>query len=409
MKRGTFVAGSAAATAAVATAFVGSGCAGAAPAIALGDDVLLQSAWRDLRGRRVGIVTNQTGVTAGGQHIVDAIGTAGSIEVTALFAPEHGLRGDRPAGATVGSYVDQRSGLPVYSLYGATRRPTAAMLADVDVLLFDIQDVGARAYTYISTMAYVMQSARANGKDVWVLDRPNPVGGIAVEGPVLEPEFESFIGLYPIAMRHGMTVGELARLFNGRFGIGARLRVIAMSGWRRDMIWPDTGLPWIRTSPNVPSWQTTFAYLCSGLIDNAGLNNGVGTPSPFFYAGMLGIDPARWADVLRRLDLPGVAFAPASWTPSSGFWKGRRLPGVRLVVTDPRVFQPVRTAVELLVSAHRLFPRALDIRAEALDRDWGTASLRRGVLGGLTADAIVAGWQRRVDAFSALRARYLLY
>lgn len=378
-------------------------------AVELGDDILLQTAWRDLGGRGVGLVTNQSGVTSNRESIVDALAQQGRVRIKAIFAPEHGLRGDRPAGATVGSYVDEKSGLPVFSLYGATRRPSAEMLDGIDVLLFDIQDVGSRAYTYISTMAYAMQSAKTYGKEFWVLDRPNPVGGHAVEGPVLEPAFESFIGLYPIAMRHGMTVGELARLFNEHFGIGAKLRVIAMRGWERSMIWPDTGLQWVQTSPNVPLWQTTFVLLCTGLIDNAGLNNGVGSGTPFFYAGMVGIDGRQLAGALNALRMPGISFRPAAWTPSAGFWKGRVLTGVELVVTDFPAFAPVRTAVEILVTTRALFPRAIDVKPAALDRDWGTASLRRGLMAGSSADAIVAGWSQSVAAFGALRAKYLLY
>lgn len=407
MRRRTFLS---AATAAALTRIAAVPGAAAPPEkVELGDDVLLRSAWRDLGGRRVGIVTNQTGVTSSFVPLVDALAQRGDVRVAALFAPEHGLRGDRPAGATVASYIDEKTGLPVYSLYGATRRPTAEMLAGVDVLLFDIQDVGDRAYTYVSTMAYAMQGAKDHGKEFWVLDRPNPVGGMAVEGPVLEPEFESFIGLYPIAMRHGMTVGELARLFNDRFGIGVRLRVIPMNGWHRAMIWPDTGLRWVQTSPNVPLWQTTFVLLCTGLIDNAGLNNGAGYTTPFFLAGMAGIDGDGLAQALNDRALPGVSFRPAAWTPYAGFWKGRELRGVELVLSDPRVFAPVRTAVELLVTTRRLFPRAIDVKAAALDRDWGTASLRLGLLAGLPAAAIVGGWNRRLAEFGALRAKYLLY
>ncbi|MBV8531790.1 MAG: DUF1343 domain-containing protein, partial [Candidatus Eremiobacteraeota bacterium] len=187
--------------------------------IELGDEVFLRHAWRDLGGRAVGVIANQSGVTSRLESIVDAIIRRGRIRITAIYAPEHGFRGDRGAGATVASYVDPATHLPVYSLYGGSRHPSAGMLEHVDVLLFDIQDVGSRAYTYISTMAYAMQSARSYGKEFWVLDRPNPIGGTSVEGPVLEPAYESFIGLYPIPMRHGMTVGELATLFNERFSI----------------------------------------------------------------------------------------------------------------------------------------------------------------------------------------------
>jgi uncharacterized protein YbbC (DUF1343 family) len=377
--------------------------------VELGDEVFLRATWRELGSRSVGIVANQSGVTSRLESIVDAVRRAGNVRVKALFAPEHGLRGDRPAGASVGSYVDPQSGLPVFSLYGASRHPSAQMLDGIDVLLFDIQDVGSRAYTYISTMAYAMQSAKTFDREFWVLDRPNPVGGELVEGPVLETAFESFIGLYPIAMRHGLTVGELARLFNDRFGIGAKLRVVAMNGWRRPMIWPDTGLQWVQTSPNVPEWLTTFVYLCTGLIDNAGINNGTDYTKPFFLAGMLGIDGVRLAARLNALDLPGVWFRPAAWSPIAGFWKDRELGGVELTVFEPRRFEPVRTAVEILVAIRALYPHVLDVKAAALDVDWGTASLRRGLLDGLSADAIVAGWSRRLDDFRAIRAKYLLY
>jgi len=376
--------------------------------VALGDDVLLSDA-SPLANRTVGIVTNQTGVTSQLESIVDALHRRTSVRIKAVFAPEHGFRGDRPAGASVGTYTDAQTGLPVYSLYGATRRPNAAMLDGIDALLFDIQDVGSRAYTFVSTMAYAMQGAATYGKEFWVLDRPNPTGGVMVEGPVLEPAFESFIGLYPIAMRHGMTVGELAKLFNDRFGIGAKLHVVKMRGWQRSTIWPDTGLQWVQTSPNVPTWQTCFVLLCTGLIDNAGVNNGVGYSKPFFYAGGAGIDGYRLARSLNRSNLPGVWFRPATWSPFSGFWKDRELSGVELDVFDERRFAAVRTAVEILTAVRDLFPSALHMKIKELDRDWGTDSLRQGLIEGKSAGAIVDGWNVAVERFTAMREAYLLY
>jgi uncharacterized protein YbbC (DUF1343 family) len=299
--------------------------------------VFLNQTWRELGGRRVGIITNQTGVTSKLESMVDAIRRNPSIHFSAIYAPEHGFRGDRTAGSYVPSYVDETTGLPVYSLYGPTRHPSEAMLHEVDVLLFDIQDVGSRAYTFISTMAYAMQSAAAQGKEFWVLDRPNPVGGALVEGPVLEPSQESFIGLYPIAMRHGMTVGELAQLYNEHFNIGAKLRVIAMQQYRRTMIWPDTGLQWVPSSPNIPTWQTTFPYLCTGLIDNAGVNGGVGTTKPFFYAGGPELDGDALANHLNARNLPGVYFRSASWSPIAGILERQRI--ARRGVDDRRSAQ----------------------------------------------------------------------
>ncbi|PZR58944.1 MAG: DUF1343 domain-containing protein [Candidatus Meridianibacter frigidus] len=379
-----------------------------APKITLGDEVFLQSAWRDLHGRCVGIITNQTGVTARLEPIVDAIKRNKAICLRAIYSPEHGLRGDRPAGSYVASYTDERTGLPVYSLYGATRHPTAQMIAGVDVLLFDIQDVGDRAYTYISTMAYAMQDAKEFHKEIWILDRPNPIGPM-VEGPVLDPEFKSFIGLYPIAMRHGMTVGELAQLFNGHFGIGAQLRVIPMRGYRHAMMWPDTGLQWVQSSPNIPEWGTTVVYPATGLIDNAGVNNGTGYTKPFKYAGALGLDAQRLADTLNTRNIPGVYFRSAYWTPSSGFWKDKQLSGVELVVFNPRNFGAVRAAVEILTAVRDIAPRTLRLNDKALDNDWGTDSLRLGLQTGASASTIIARWNGNLQAFLALRQRYLLY
>jgi len=378
--------------------------------IELGDDIFLRTAWRELDGRSVGVIANQSGVTSRLESIVDAIRRHGEIRIEAIYAPEHGFRGDRGAGASVASYIDPQTHLPVYSLYGASRHPSAAMLEGIDVLLFDIQDVGSRAYTYISTMAYAMQSARTYDKEFWVLDRPNPIGGAMVEGPVLEPAYESFIGLYPIPMRHGMTVGELAMLFNERFGIGAKLRVIRMNGWHRAMIWPDTGLQWVQTSPNIPDWQTTIVYVGTGLLDSAGINNGSGYTKPFFLAGTVGIDGEKLAARLNARDLPGVWFRPAAWSPYVGFWADHELTGVELVVFDPRRFFAVRTAVEIAVAVRDLFPHVIDIKSvSGLDRDWGTDSFRQALLAGKSANEILSQWTDAVADFESMRRRYLLY
>ncbi len=412
ISRATFVRAAGAALAASAVARTSQRArADALPpaAIDLGDDVFVQEAWRDLGGRRVGIVANQASVTSRLDSIVDAIRANPSIRLTAIFAPEHGLRGDRPAGSYVASYIDPRSSLPVYSLYGATRKPNAAMLAGVDVLLVDLQDVGDRAYTYVSTMASVMQAAKEHGKAVWVLDRPNPIGGAIVEGPVLDPRFSTFIGLYPIALRHGMTIGELARAFNDAFGIGCSLRVIPMRRWRREMLWEDTGLVWVPTSPNIPDAATTLVYPATGVIDNAGINNGVGTAKPFWYAGGYGVDGYAYARRLNALELPGVFFRPANWSPFAGFWAGKDLSGVELVLTQPHRFLSVRTGLELIAAARAVAPSLVRWKVPHIDRDWGTDTLRNGIENGASVAAILAGWQERLTAFRTLRERYLLY
>jgi uncharacterized protein YbbC (DUF1343 family) len=401
--RGAFVA--ALAASALATPGL---AAASSPRIVLGDDVLVRDAAAQLRGRRVGIVTNRTGVLSSCEPLIDALHRDGRVDVRALFGPEHGIRGSAGAGETVASATDERTGLPVYSLYGATRHPTAQMLADVDVLLFDIQDVGARPYTYVSTMAYVMQAAAQFGKDVWILDRPNPTGGVLIDGPVLEPKYASFVGLYPIPERHGMTVGELARLFNDRFGIGCRLRVVPMEGWSREMLWSDTALTWIPTSPNMPYARTTLVYLSTGLVDQGGVNNGVGTDRPFEYAGGYTFEAGAMRDTLAARAIPGVEFEPVEWSPQRGFWSGKTLAGVTLNLTDARVFPSVRTAVELLVAA-RAQGKFHVASATIMDRDWGTDTVRTALEAGASPDAILAAWTPGLAAFRALRGRYLLY
>jgi uncharacterized protein YbbC (DUF1343 family) len=380
----------------------------ARPAVVLGDDAFVAETWRELSGRGVGIVTNPSGVLSTGEPLVDAVHRNPQIAVKALFGPEHGIRGVATAGETVASSVDAQTGLPVHSLYGATRKPTKAMLDGVDVLLFDIQDVGARPYTYVSTMAYVMEAAAQYGKEVWVLDRPNPVGGVLVDGPVLDPKFKSFIGLYPIPERHGMTVGELARMFNDRFGIGCTLRVVPMRGWSREMLWADTGLRWVPTSPNMPYARTTLVYLATGLVDEAGVNNGIGTDHPFEYAGGYGFDPVAFRAALSARAIPGVEFEPVDWVPQRGFWAGKTLHGAALNVTRPHAFPSVRTAVELLAAA-RAQGRYHVAHEKIMDRDWGTDSVRLALSGGASPDAIVASWEPGLAAFRASRAKYLLY
>lgn len=378
------------------------------PLVTLGDDAFLTTGWRALHGRCIGIVTNASGVTSSGENFVDAVIARKGICVRALFAPEHGLRGDRPAGTYVASYTDERTKLPVYSLYGATRHPSAVMLDGIDVLVFDIQDVGARPYTYASTMAYVMQSAATAGKEIWVLDRPNPVGGTLVEGPVLDPMFKSFIGLYPIPERHGLTIGELARLFNTTFHIDAKLTVIPMRGWKRDMVWAQTGLRWTPTSPNIPYAKSALVYLATGLIDEAGINNGVGGDKPFERAGGFGVNGAAYAAALNARHIPGVHFTPAAWTPQAGFWKGKELTGVEIDIDDPHIFPSVRTAVELMCAARDLGFMHVH-NAAFMDRDWGTDTVRKALLAGASPDAIVHAWQAQIPAFLALRDKALLY
>ena len=309
-------------------------------------------------GKRVGLITNQTGIDAEGTP--SAVLLSRSAQLTALFSPEHGIQGNEREGASIGHSSDPRTGLPVYSLYGNTKRPTPEMLKDIDILCFDIQDVGARFYTYISTMAYAMEECARHKKQFVVFDRPNPIGG-AVEGNMLELEYRSFTGYFPIVQRHGMTVGELALLFNTEYGVHCDLTVIPMEGWNRETYFDELPLLWVPPSPNIPSPQTALVYAGVCLFEGTNLSVGRGTTMPFQYLGAPYIDAYRLADQLNRLGMAGVRFLPAFFTPSLSLYAGQLCGGVQIAVTDRRSFVPVKTAVALFYELKRLYPNKFTI------------------------------------------------
>ena len=309
-------------------------------------------------GKRVGLITNQTGIDAEGTP--SAVLLSRSAQLTALFSPEHGIQGNEREGASIGHSADPRTGLPVYSLYGNTKRPTPEMLKDIDILCFDIQDVGARFYTYISTMAYAMEECARHKKQFVVFDRPNPIGG-AVEGNMLELEYRSFTGYFPIVQRHGMTVGELALLFNTEYGVHCDLTVIPMEGWNRETYFDELPLLWVPPSPNIPSPQTALVYAGVCLFEGTNLSVGRGTTMPFQYLGAPYIDAYRLADQLNRLGMAGVRFLPAFFTPSLSLYAGQLCGGVQIAVADRRSFAPVKTAVALFYELKRLYPNKFTI------------------------------------------------
>ena len=377
-----------------------------------GIEVLLSGRLDLVRGRRVGLVTNPTGVDRELRSTVDLLHRHPEVELVALFGPEHGVRGDAQAGDAVATTRDAATGLPVYSLYGEHREPTPEMLRGIDVLLFDIQDAGARFYTYPYTLAKVMQAAARAGIPVVVLDRPNPVGGVEVEGPVLEPEYASFVGMYPIPVRHGMTIGELARLFNGAFGIGARLEVVPVRGWRRDMREPGHALPWVPPSPNMPTPDTALVYPGTALLEGTNVSEGRGTTRPFETVGAPYVDADALAARMNALGLPGVRFRPVWFMPTFSKHAGRRCGGVQLHVTDPAAFRPFRTGVALLATLRAMYPddfAFLDGDPPFFDRLAGNGWLREAILAGESPGAIEARWQAQLREFLALRERYLLY
>jgi uncharacterized protein YbbC (DUF1343 family) len=372
-----------------------------------GVDVLLSERSDLLAGKRVGLITHRAAAGIGGWPTAQLLMLDPRIRVVALFAPEHGLSGELPAGSRVPSI---EGSIPVYSLYAETVRPTSQMLSSIDALVFDLQDVGARAYTYISTMALAMQAAAKHDKLFVVLDRPNPLGGDRMDGPVLDPAFASFIGIYPVPAVHGMTVGELAMLFNGKFGIGAKLVVVPMAGWNASMQWEDTGLPWFRPSPMISSPAAAVLHAATGMLEGTSLAVGAGTNVPFETVTATGLRGDLIAQRLNRAGLPGVRFE--SIITGSG---GQRKEGVRLIVTDPSRFLPDTTAVHILTAIRDLHPGLL--RFQQLDAGgryrfdlvWGTDQVRRAILRNRSADSIAASWQAELQQFLKIRQDYLLY
>lgn len=379
------------------------------PKVELGVDRLMENP-EILKGKRVGLITNPTGINAERTSIVDLFDQSDDFELTALYGPEHGVRGDAQAGSTVSSYIDDVTGLPVYSLYGATKKPTPEMLQDVDVLVFDIQDVGTRYYTYIYTMAYAMEAAAENGIPFVVLDRPNPQGGLRVDGPVLDPDYSSFIGLYPIPLKHGMTVGELARLFNTEYQIQADLEVVKMKGWKRSMMYENTGLPFVMPSPNMPTTDTVNVYPATGLFEGTNLSEGRGTTKPFQLIGAPYIKAHEYANELNGLDLPGVAFRAASFTPTFSKHAGKLTHGVEVYVTDPARFESTRTGIAMIQTAHDMYPDDFEFLAnDFITKLTGNAYVKDMILEGAPLEDILTKIEDERDAFLPIRKEYLLY
>lgn len=372
----------------------------AIPEFRLGNEVLFSRYHHLIEGKRVGLITNQSGVNSRGESTIDVLAQDPSVNLTALYGPEHGIDGQAKAGAFVESYIHPTLGIPVYSLYGSTRMPTEAMLQDIDVLLFDVQDVGARTYTYISTLNYAMKAAKQYGKSVIVLDRPNPLGGEIVEAPVLEDAFETFVGVDNLPMAHGMTVGELARFFNRE--IDADLTVVPMEGYTRDMIFQDTGLEWIPTSPNIPDIDSVFGYMATGL----GEGTGIFQADKFKWIGGKGIDSYRFAELLNGAGLPGVTFIPED-NGAAG--------GVRLMITDYCAFNPAKSGFYALAYARQLcgfkVPKSGSTPASMVmfDKIMGTDRVGQWLEQYLSPQEMEARWADELEEFKQVREKYLIY
>ena len=375
-----------------------------------GIDVFLADLPAAVRGKRIGLITNQSGIDRAGTPDIDRIARHPDLRLVALLAPEHGIRGTVEAGEHIGDETDPRTGVPIYSLYRAEDRgPTPEMLQDVDVLVYDLQEVGGRTWTYVSTMALAMQAAARKGIPFVVLDRPNPIGGEIVEGALLDPRFTSFVGMYPIPARHGMTVGELATLFNREHGIGAELIVARVANWRRSQWFDETGLPWVNPSPNLRSPAALTSYPGSVYFEGTNISEGRGTDRPFEQVGAPWLDAQRVATTMNAMGLPGIRFEATTMpvAPSAAKFPGQTIPAIRFVVTDREAYRPVRTSLLLIDAIRRQHPRDF-AWTRTIDRLTGSDRVRLAIEGG-SLPALLEAWDREAAQFAESRKPFLLY
>jgi uncharacterized protein YbbC (DUF1343 family) len=384
-----------------------------------GIEVLIESRADILRGARVGAVVHPASVTSDLRHTADVLRGHGDIRLVSLFGPQHGARGEKQDNMIEsGFYEDPDTGLPVHSLYGETRVPTRDMMGDIDVLVFDLQDAGTRVYTFIHTMAYCMEACARFQKRMLVLDRPNPINGNAVEGNLLDPECRSFVGLYPIPMRHGMTVGEMALMLNSEFGIGCDLAVIEMQGWLRNYWFDQTGLPWVQPSPNLPTLDSATVYPGTVLFEGTIVSEGRGTTRPFEYVGAPGIDGREYADYLNNLGLPGVVFRPVSFEPAFNKWAGDMCGGVQIHVRDRERFEPFITGIAALSALRSLYPDLFRWRNPPYEYEFekmpieilcGCRAIPDMIDRGVRWERIRLSWQDELADFVRRREAYLMY
>jgi len=386
-----------------------------------GLDVLIEERLDILTGKKIGIITNHTGLDRHKNHIVDLLTNRPEFQVASLFSPEHGIRGDQHG--TVANGTDTKTGLPLYSLYGSTQKPTDDMLQDIDGLIFDIQDIGARFYTYISTMAHAMEAAAEHGIPFIVLDRPNPITGSTVEGPVLDLALKSFVGIAPMPVRHGMTVGELARMFNGEGWLECSVRcdltVIPMKGWRRCLWYDETGLLWTKTSPNMPDIESATLYPGLCFLEATNVSEGRGTEVPFRQVGAPWMNASRLMKALKSQTFPGVRFSPVSFTPvdmkgwtKDPMYEGEECHGIRIHVTNRDQLRAVALGIRLLCTIRDTHPDRfgwITGSRRTMELLSGTRWIAQAIEDGEPAEAIVSRWQDELERFRMIRRNYLLY
>lgn len=387
--------------------------------VSLGIEQLLASPPPFLKDKRLGLLCNQASTDRSFRHSRDLVMAAFPDQLSCIFSPQHGFFAEKQDNMVESNHGrDQLSGLPVFSLYGETRKPTPEMMAQVDVILVDIVDVGTRVYTFMYTLAYMLEAAAAAGKAVVVLDRPNPIGGETVEGNILEDEYRSFVGLYPLPMRHGLTFGELALLFNDHYGIGAELHVVTMKGWQRGMHFPDCRLPWLYPSPNMPSYATSLVYPGQVIWEGTNISEGRGTSLPFELFGAPFIQCDKVLDFLAHIPLPGAFLRPLQFEPTFHKWQGQVCNGFQLHVTDPIQFRPYRTTLSLLQAIKALYPELFDYKQPPYEYEYdilpmdlilGSLQVRLSLEEGVDILELEKSWQDSLQEFDQIRRAYFLY
>ena len=387
--------------------------------VKLGLEKILSEDLKLLANLRVGLICNQASVNHTFQHSADLFYKNSKINLVSLFGPQHGIRGDVQDNMVETSHaIDKLTGLPIYSLYSETRQPTEEMLAGLDALVFDLQDVGCRVYTFIYTMANAMKACAAFGKRMLVLDRPNPIGGRAVEGNTLERGHESFVGQYPIPMRHGLTAGELAQLFNREFDINCELEIVTMDNWSREDFYDETDAPWVMPSPNMPTVDTTVAFPATVYFEGTEVSEGRGTTRPFEIVGAPYIDAGAYANALTALKLPGIIFRPINFLPTFQKHANQSCGGVFLHVYDRENFEPVFTGLAMVKTAFDMYPEEFKWKGDAYEYAFnrnpfdviaGTTKIREMFEGKTEYGAIKLSWQNDVNEFNLIRVKYLLY
>jgi len=388
--------------------------------VTVGANFLVSDSINLIQNKRIGIVTNHSAILSNGVHLVDTLTKLKNINVTTLFGPEHGIRGNAPDGNSISDGIDSKTNLPVYSLYGKIRKPTPEMLKNVDILIFDIQDIGARFYTFISTLYYTLEAAAENNIPIIVLDRPNPINGITVDGPIRENEFKSFVAIAPIPIQHGMTIGELANMFNNEKwlenGIKADLTIVKMENWKRNYIFSDCNLPWVAPSPNIPNLETAIIYPGMCLIEGVNVSEGRGTYAPFLTIGAPYINSNEVLMELKKLNISGIDVKPITFTPksienmsTSPKYKNIECNGLSLKITDAKNIMALRFGIKLLYSIHKLYPNNFEFRRNWLDKLFGNKELTKMLKNNSTPDEIFKLWEHELINFKNLRKKYLLY